>query len=167
MTLDRTSIPLQPAGKLGLARFDDNWASLTHLGNQAFSDHEFKRAQKMYALALNEAKKILVDAKDGQADLYPHCPPMLIVSAGNAARTYQQQGHMRAAADQLQSAVSLFVEVIGATDLPPMLRQAFAEHLPRLTHELEQLVIGNNKAALASIENAKQTALSFWREASH
>ncbi|MEL7128555.1 MAG: hypothetical protein AAGK23_03325 [Pseudomonadota bacterium] len=119
------------------SRFDDRWKDLTMRGNDAFDAGELHRANKLYALAYHEARIIFSNAWNGRADLASAAAPMMVVSAGNAARLWETSGRADMGLNQLTAAVRIFLVAIKSQNACRPLQSACAEHVGRLISEIE------------------------------
>ncbi|MEM9179022.1 MAG: hypothetical protein AAGA89_04890 [Pseudomonadota bacterium] len=143
--------------------FDARWKRLTLQANAAFNAGHFDAAGVAYDQALHEARMIFAEAWNGHALVQPHAPPMLIVSATNAANQRRASGKEKAATEQLMSAIRIFTEALISARSPDSLKRGCAEHLPRLLAELSD----TQSETRSIIEEAKSAALAFWKKSAH
>ena len=139
--------------------FDGRWKRLTLQANAAFNAGQLEAAGVAYDQALHEARMIFAEAWHGHAAVQPHAPPMLIVSATNAANQRRASGHEKAATEQLMSAIRIFTEALTSARSPESLKRGCAEHLPRLLAELTP----PHSETESIIEEAKSAALAYWK----
>lgn len=143
--------------------FDARWKRLTLQGNATLNAGHIDAAGTIYDQAYHEARMIFAEAWNGHAIVQPHAPPMLVVSATNAAAQRRAKGDEKAATEQLISAIRIFSEALTSTRSPQTLKQACAEHLPKLLSGLA----GNDREINSIIEDAKSAALAFWKKSAN
>ena len=143
--------------------FDSRWKRLTLQANAALNTGRLDEAGIAYDQAYHEARMIFAEAWNGYALVQPHAPPMLIVSATNAANQRRAHGDEKAAIEQLISAVQVFTEALNSTRAPELLKRTCAEHMPRLLADLT-VTRGETKSI---VEDAKSAALAFWKKSAN
>lgn len=143
--------------------FDSRWKHLTLQANADLKNGDLIAAGAAYDLAYHEARMIFAEAWNGHAQVQPHAPPMLIVSATNAANHRRIRGDKRAAKEQLLSAVRIFTEALESNRAPESLKRGCVEHLPRL---LADITTHHNDAQLI-VEEAQSAALTYLKKSAH
>ena len=143
--------------------FDSRWKRLTLQANAALNAGHLDAAGIAYDQAYHEARMIFAEAWNGYVLVQPHAPPMLIVSATNAANQRRARGDHKAANEQLISAVQIFTEALNSTRAPELLKSTCAEHLPRL---LAELSVARSETK-SIVEDAKSAALAFWKKSAN
>ncbi len=143
--------------------FDTRWKQLTLQANAALNAGRIDAAGIAYDQAYHEARMIFAEAWNGYVMVQPHAPPMLIVSATNAANQRRARGDGKAAREQLVSAVQIFTEALTSARAPEPLKRACAEHLPRLLAEISD----DYSETKSIIDDAKSAALSFWKKSAN
>ena len=143
--------------------FDARWKRLTLQANAALNAGHLDAAGVAYDQAHHEARMIFAEAWNGYALVQPHAPPMLIVSATNAANQRRARGDEKAAREQLISAVRIFTEALTSARSPESLKRGCAEHLPRLLADLTD----SHSETKSIVEDAKAAALAFWKKSAN
>lgn len=145
------------------AEFDARWKRLTLQANAALNAGRLEAAGVAYDQAYHEARMIFAEAWNGHANVQPHAPPMLIVSATNAATQRRANGDQNAAKEQLISAITIFTEALQSVRSPESLKRGCAEHLPRLLTDLSD----HHSNINTIIEDAKSAALAYWKKSAN
>lgn len=143
--------------------FDARWKRLTLQGNAALNAGDLHAAGVVYDQAYHEARMVFAEAWNGYALVQPHAPPMLIVSATNAAARRRAKGDEKAAIEQLMSAIRIFTEALMSARSPESLKRGCAEHLPRLLSDLTD----HRQEANSIVEDAKSAALAYWKKSAN
>lgn len=143
--------------------FDGRWKRLTLKGNAALNAGHLDAAGVIYDQAYHEARMVFAEAWNGYALVQPHAPPMLIVSATNAAAHRRAKGDHKAATEQLMSAIRIFTEALTSARSPESLKRGCAEHLPRLLSDLTE----RRREVNSVVEDAKAAALAFWKKSAN
>ena len=147
--------------------FDRTWREATAAANRTFDTGDFERAAELYSGAYHEARLRFAEAWNGVDYLAPHAAPMMVVSARNAARNLLRKGETKAAADQIISAISIFVEAISSRRADPALKAACVQHMPRLISsavssgidtEQERLTIAAERGKVSVLDYLKTRA---------
>ncbi|MEM1147204.1 MAG: hypothetical protein AAGA72_07880 [Pseudomonadota bacterium] len=148
--------PSQPA-------FDARWKRLTVQANADLNAGDLEAAGAGYDQAYQEARIIFAEAWNGYALAQPHAPPMLIVSATNAAQQRRAKGNQTQAEDQILAAIRIFTEAMTSARAPDVLKRGCAEHLPRLLTHVPQ----RQSETQSMIDEAKSAALAYWKKSAH
>lgn len=143
--------------------FDTRWKRLTLQANAALNAGHLDAAGIAYDQAYHEARMVFAEAWNGHTLVQPHAPPMLIVSATNAANQRRARGDDKAANEQLMSAVRIFTEAITSARSPESLKRGCSEHLPRLLASLTS----QDGDTESMVDEAKSAALAYWKKSAH
>lgn len=148
--------------------FDRAWREITHAANLLYAQDKFGAAARLYSDAYHEARMLFAEAWSGMDSLAPHAPPMMVISASNAARNDLKQGKSQLAADQLISALNIFNQALSSPRAAPALKRACALHLPRLvTLAVSFEIDAEHDRLLVAADTAKSTVLNFLQTTAH
>lgn len=128
------AVPRVPDAYAG--QFDRAWRQHTDAGNTAFDLGDHEAAAIKYQLALEEGERLFLVVEGGDHDFAAHVAPMLVVSAGNAARN-ELAFRRPDRSDQILLHVGCsFLRVLTTTPPLPVIGIHCLRNLPRLIMEL-------------------------------
>lgn len=151
-------------------REEEAWRRATDRANSEFARRGFRLAEAGYSDAYHEARMIFAKAWNGRGDLASRAAPMLVVSAANAARNLAASGRAAQGAGELISAAEIFTKALASQRAEPALKDACAEHLPRLLAELAAFGAKDRASTRnlnEAIDRARLAALKRWKQAAH
>lgn len=127
--------------------FDRAWRYYTDAGNRAFDVDAFDRAAIAYRSALAEAQRLFRQTERVDQDHSRHVAPMLVVSAGNAARNAMARGDLVDADAVLLEVATAYLHVLSTAGVADEIRQACIRHLPHLLLDLTDAIYADAPCA--------------------
>ncbi|MEO1029561.1 MAG: hypothetical protein AAFX02_10955, partial [Pseudomonadota bacterium] len=98
---------------------------------------------------------------NGRADLADASVPMMIVSAGNAARNWESAGRADMGFNQLTAGARIFIQALKSRSAHTALKGAVCQGFSRLLNEIEERRATFPKVTGALIEEASEAVLSY------
>ena len=148
--------------------FDRTWRAVTETANRMFDRGDFASAAELYSSAYHEARMRFAEAWNGADYLASYAAPMMVVSAGNAARNLLRLGKTEAAADQFISAINIFVEALSSRRAEPALKDACVQHMPRLVSSaVSSSIDTEHERLVAAAERGKISVLDYLKAQAH
>jgi len=138
------------------------WELATQRGNRAFDASDFQAAGAEYDRANRFARSVFIVMLQS-SEIHPTATPMVVISAGNAARNYEAQGKVDDARSILTGAVNLLSEQLLECSVCRCVKGHILQHLPRLIADASGFLDGKSQACEhldAAIQGARTAALS-------
>jgi len=146
------------------AEGDSRWKALCDRGNAAFAEGRWAEAGRCYDEAAAEAKLVFAAFRRNAPLPGADAPPMLVVSAANAAENWLRCGHPARAADIIMAVCRDLCDAMADDGLAHSLRLACFQHLkPAMAELLDKLQRAGapRETVACELQKAQAAAMNF------